>query len=465
MQKIFTDTIKRLDVKGKILLAVSGGIDSMCMAQLFLDTLDPQKLAVAHCNFHLRGAESDDDELLVGRWCYEKGLKFHIADFATADFAAMHGISIEMAARKLRYEWFSDLCRKLGFAAVAVAHNTNDNVETLLLNLARGTGINGLTGIDEYSVNKEFNDLVIIRPMLTFTREKISEYVASKGVPFREDGTNYDVKYKRNRIRHQIMPALKELNPSYLETISRSMEELKDVERITDEWFDNQHIDLSKPEFVSIPVCRIRASHYPKYLLYRLFSPYGFTKSQLRDIERLLKEKNIGGKEFRSPGAPVRLLTTSRSLIIDTFGYSKPKPKPRKETREMFTTFSPVFVTGKGSYFVGGRKLEVSVSPYRPGMQFGLPEGTLVLSADYLGFPFWIRPWYSGDWMRPYGMSGRKKLSNMFADLKFSLLDKEEAAMVVKNLDDTHVMALLGRRIDDSLKISYRTKKVIKLQF
>ena len=207
-----------------LLVAVSGGIDSMCLAEKV--RLSGEPFAIAHCNFCLRGAESDADEHLVQSWADSHGITCHVKHFDTTAYSEKHGVSIEMAARELRYAWFGSLCREYGYEAVAVAHNANDNAETLLLNLLRGTGLQGILGMKPsgFIPVPEYSDIPLLRPLLGMTREEIEEYARAAGIPWRDDSSNFENYYKRNKLRNLVFPVFKEINPSFIHTLNRDME-------------------------------------------------------------------------------------------------------------------------------------------------------------------------------------------------------------------------------------------------
>ena len=211
-----------------LLVAVSGGIDSMCLCEKV--RLEGGPFAVAHCNFCLRGPESDADEAFVRGWCTAHGVTCHVKRFDTQAFASAEGISIEMAARRLRYRWFGELCRSMGYEAVAVAHNANDNAETLLLNLLRGTGLKGITGMkaSAFIPDPDFGDIPLLRPLLGMTREEIEAFAAEHGLSWREDSTNALNEFKRNKLRNQVFPVFREINPSFVQTLNRDMERFAD---------------------------------------------------------------------------------------------------------------------------------------------------------------------------------------------------------------------------------------------
>jgi tRNA(Ile)-lysidine synthase len=254
----------------RILLAVSGGIDSMCLAEKSVRA--GQDFAVAHCNFHLRGADSDADADFVANWARRHGIAFYSKDFDTAAYAAEQGISLEMAARELRYGCFADLCRTEGFAGVAVAHQADDRRETFLLNLMRSSGGRGLRGMQEQSVIPG-TDIPLLRPLLGMTRQEIETYMRSIGATWREDGSNRDTAIRRNCIRHEVMPLLSELNPSYGDALDRAMRHIGSLQDVADTWFESVRPTLLDPTDGSILLDSLRSLPHRDYLLYRLLEP------------------------------------------------------------------------------------------------------------------------------------------------------------------------------------------------
>ena len=248
MEKSFERIAGGLISQGEtVLLAVSGGIDSMCMAELAYRC--GYDFAVAHCNFHLRGEESDGDEALVREWAESRGVRFHRADFDTYAYAERYSVSIEMAARDLRYDWFLEVCEQNGYQVLAVAHNANDNAETLILNLLRGTGLRGLTGMraDGNVPAPGGENVRMIRPLFGFSRKEIEDYAASAGVKYREDHTNRETVYKRNKLRHNVFPVFEEINPSFLNTFAREMEVFAQQNKIAEEYFLLNAGDVIEP--------------------------------------------------------------------------------------------------------------------------------------------------------------------------------------------------------------------------
>lgn len=324
IQKLFDRTIVGLvPEKETALLAVSGGIDSICLASLFLNSSAGRRFAVAHCNFHLRGEDSDSDEALVAAWCGRNGVRYHKADFDTEQYASSHNVSIEMAARELRYDWFASLCRDNGYYGVAVAHNANDNAETLILNLLRGTGLRGITGMQVESVvpvtRDELSGVRLLRPMLSFSRKQIEEYVAANSLEYHDDRTNAETVYKRNRIRHLVFPVFESLNPSFLTTFAREMNAFSEVQEIADDYFlsvrDGVCEPAGKDDLLRVNAVRLSHLKHYKYVLYRLLEAYGFRDRLLEPVVRLLESgKTFSGKVFEAPG--YELITAGECLIV-----------------------------------------------------------------------------------------------------------------------------------------------------
>lgn len=324
IQKSFDRTIVGLvPEKETALLAVSGGIDSICLASLFLNSSAGRRFAVAHCNFHLRGEDSDSDEALVAAWCGRNGVRYHKADFDTEQYASSHSVSIEMAARELRYDWFASLCKDNGYYGVAVAHNANDNAETLILNLLRGTGLRGITGMQVEAVvpvtRDELSGVRLLRPMLSFSRKQIEEYVAANSLEYHDDRTNAETVYKRNRIRHLVFPVFESLNPSFLTTFAREMNAFSEVQEIADDYFlsvcDGVCEPAGKDELLRVNAVRLSHLKHYKYVLYRLLEAYGFRDRLLEPVVRLLESgKTFSGKVFEAPG--YELITAGECLIV-----------------------------------------------------------------------------------------------------------------------------------------------------
>ena len=478
MRGRFDNCLERLlPGNGAVLLAVSGGIDSMVMADLFLNSRFGLRISLAHCNFHLRGEESDTDESFVRAWAEANGIPFHKIDFDTLGFATSRGVSVEMAARELRYEWFASLAEEKGFEAVAVAHNANDNAETLLLNLLRGTGLKGICGMREASTLPG-SPVSLIRPLLGFSRDEIKEYAIAKGLKWREDSTNADSSYKRNLIRNEVFPLFEKVNPSFLATLESDMRRFSQVQAIADDYVATNLPEVegevptadhfpgqgakrgeASPSAGTISVkldALLRSPHW-EYLLFRIMEPYGFNEAVIGDMIELIKcGKTFSGRQFRSA---THIARTSRNQIIVS-----PSQRPQACDRRPFTRTgreaqgggagavdaadvdTSIVVSAPGEYVVGGVGLKVEVAEVENPKQ---PEGVTAIN---IAFPFTVRLWQPGDWMRPLGMRGRKKkLSDMFADLKFTQEQKERALVIAG--EGSHVLSLVGYRVDESVAL------------
>ena len=463
------------------LLTVSGGMDSMCLADMWVRSFGVEGCAIAHCNFNLRGEDSDADEALVTQWAGSHGVKLHKTSFDTVQYASENGLSIEMAARELRYRWFGDLCREHGYSAVITAHHADDNAETLVLNMVRGSGLRGLTGMkpvsplpcqsDEHSFPRhceERSDVAILRPLLGFTRKQIEGYVFKWKVPYREDKTNASVEYRRNSIRHEIFPLFEKMNPSYVRTFNREMSYFSDAAEIVEEWCRSHADKVCSDAVISLP--RLLAIPQWRYLLYYILEPYGFNSSVLESLESLLTSgRTLSGKRFES--ATHVLLTGRDSLeiisrdIAPTDNVSLAPGHPSVIHGQSGNLFMPI--RGEGVYNVGAVRFKVEVIPWSSSMPLKQPAGTMILDASRLKFPFVCRSWRQGDWMIPFGMHGRKKVSDMFVDMKYGQIEKANALMLVDCTGDRagkqHIAGILGNRIDEHYKVTEDTVSVIRI--
>ncbi len=512
---------------GGFIVGVSGGIDSITLA----DILYRQGLthfALAHCNFHLRGEESDGDAAFVEGWAEERGIKFLRADFDTAGYAARRGVSIEMAARELRYGWFSQLCRREGYRAVAIAHNANDNAETLLLNLVRGTGLRGICGMQTLSSQtvcssetlcdalgcslEELSDasLQIWRPLLQMTRRQIEGYALSHNLRWREDRTNADSRYKRNLIRNEVMPLLERLNPSVVKTLSRDMEHFSSAAAALEvqlgdfsgglsdlKSFQVDDEDLAKSlQAEEESLSRIKKMVFQrsvgwKYALFSFLEARGFNPRVITQVEDLLESSRTrSGKVFLSP--KYRLLMTRDSFILEPSQGAKnngaypgegertfPVADERTVTEgeravaedEASAIGYEIIVSTAGIYVIGDQEITVEIFDRPEGFPLRQPPGVTALDADKVPFPFKLRRWQRGDWMRPLGCRGRKKMSDLFTDLKFNSIEKCSALLLDSSVadssasDPSHVLALVGSRVDESAKITPDTTRVLRLSF
>ena len=496
MQSRFDSCLSRLlagvpDAGEKpVLLALSGGIDSMCMAELFRHALSYPDFAVAHCNFCLRGEESDSDEAFVRSWAEKNNVPFHSRSFDTAAFAVSGSISIEMAARELRYRWFASLAREKGYCCVAVAHNANDNVETLFLNLLRGTGIRGIAGMEESGFvpfrEEGCAPVPLIRPMLHFTRQQIEGYVMSRGIAYHDDSTNSGTEYRRNKIRNLVFPVFSSINPSFVKTVGREIGYFSEVCDVADDYFESHRPEVADTCDASggcrICIRSLMSLRHWRYMLYRLLEPYGFNSSAVQSLARVLSESDtVAGKKFSSE--KYELFTSSDRIVIrkTEMAPSCPGFPERRPAGTVISESEPIMVIrGAGDYFFNGSSFSVKVCRRSDIHTLRQPAGVLVFDKDKADFPLLLRRWMPGDWIVPFGMNGRKKISDLFTDLKYGQIEKEQAVMLVRppafdalpanpaesgNADEPehHVIAVAGTRIDESVKIDADTENVIML--
>jgi tRNA(Ile)-lysidine synthase len=418
----------------RVLLAVSGGVDSMVMASLFREAgIDH---SIAHCNFSLRGEESDGDEMFVASYAAENGIHFFTKRFDTMAHAATKKISVQMAARELRYQWFSSLVIREGFDAVAVAHNLNDNVETFLINLLRGTGINGLTGMSQHYNN-------IIRPLLFATRDEITAFATEKEIMFREDSSNAQVKYTRNRIRHMVIPEMEKVNPGAVNAITETMSHLTSAAQIADTYieglratlFRTTQEDVSEVEINDLLALKPLAPH-----IYELFKRFGISARQTDEVISLL-----GSQTGRY------IYTTTHRLLCDR-GRIMITPRGGEEPDDF--SFSSLDEMRLSGLFTELRILEPSGDP--------LPVSPLTacLDLDRVSFPVIVRAWEPGDRFIPLGMKQLKKISDFLIDLKIPVTEKEKVLLL---LSGDEVMWVMGYRIDDRFRVTAHTDKILFL--
>jgi tRNA(Ile)-lysidine synthase len=419
----------------KVLLAVSGGIDSMVMAHLFLAI--KSNIGIAHCNFNLRGKESEKDEALVRNFALNNNVPFFSESFDTTGFAAEKGISIQMAARELRYRWFEEIRLKHKYTSVSVAHNLNDNVETFLINLTRGTGIAGLTGM-----KPKFRNL--IRPLLFATRHAIAEYRILNNVEYREDRSNAETKYTRNKIRHIIIPQFKEINPSFETTITDTSERLNEINEIVTDHISGirEKVSVIRESTIVFKINILQGLSPKQTILYELFRPYGIGKGQLADLVNLIDGKT--GSQLITSG--YRLLKNRKELVISK----------NDDDSEDFYKISSVndFMKFPGCISAVIREINTS---------FIIPESSNIacLDAGKISFPMIIRKWKHGDSFYPLGMKQKKKLSDYFVDRKYSVLGKERCRILES---DDKIVWIMNDRIDNRFRIGSGTKNALIIE-
>ena len=412
----------------KLLLAVSGGVDSIVLLDLFYKLRF--EICVVHCNFQLRGKESDADEMLVRETCQDKYIPYFIESFDTLEFAKENKLSIQLAARKLRYDWFQELL-SLGFDYVLTAHHLDDNVETFLINFTRGTGLEGLTGIPAQNEN-------IIRPLLPFSRDEIENYAKENKIQWREDSSNASDKYFRNKLRHNIVPTLKELNTGFLDSFQNTLHHLQQAESLVN--------DASKLVFEKVVKERgnqleiqlkqlLEFQNYKAYLFQWLKS-YGF--SAWNDIYDLVNAQS--GKQVFSE---THVLLKDREKLI----LSERKSTDKSEVFIIESIESKVNIPLKliFSRFSGGKNVNANC---------------IFVDEDKIKFPLIIRKRQEGDYFYPAGMNGKKKLSKYFKDEKYSLLDKENQWLLCS---EDQIIWVIGKRADQRFITTERTQQIIKI--
>lgn len=416
-------------LKGKrLLLACSGGMDSVVLTHLSVKSgLD---ISLAHCNFNLRGEESDEDELFVRKLADELNIDVEVKSFNTQEQVKSGKGSVQMVARALRYHWFNELLNDKGFAYVMTAHHTDDSLETFLINLSRGTGLDGLSGIPAQ------NDKVV-RPLLDFSRSEILDYAQKGKIKWRDDSSNQENKYLRNKIRLEIVPQLKELHPTFLENFKQTQAHLYQGSAIIAKHTTEVKISLFKKEgerFV-INIERLLKLQPVEAYLYHLFKTYGFT--EWNDVKHLLTATS--GKEVHSKTH--RLLKDRGHLIL-----SKMEPK-NKETylisEENSDVETPVPLKIEEVKSIG----ETS-------------KNVVFLDKEKLNYPLILRNWEKGDYFYPFGMQGKKKLSKFFKDEKMDVLTKEKQWLLCSG---NHIAWVVGKRLDERFKVDDSTSAILKI--
>ena len=403
----------------KILIAVSGGLDSVVLTELF-HSLN-YNISLAHCNFNLRALESDKDEAFVKNLGDRLQLKTYTTKFDTNKYASINKISTQIAARELRYQWFQELTIEHQFDYVLTAHHADDNLETFLINLSRGTGLEGFTGIPPINKN-------IVRPLLIFSREDIEEYATTNKITWREDESNATTKYIRNKIRHQVVPVLKEINPTLLNSFQKTTDNLKGSQQIINDALSEvkkKVLITEKNEVLKFDVSEILSLSNPKAYLFELLKPYHFTA--WNDVTNLLTSQS--GKQVFSKTH--RLLKDRDVLLLSK----------RTQNKEPLT------------YTIQKNTKEITM-PVSLRFEITNPinnkdNAAIYLDLDSVSFPLTIRKWKEGDSFFPTGMEGRKKLSKFFKDEKYSLIDKENTWLLCS---DDQITWIIDKRQDMFLR-------------
>ncbi|MEO6883850.1 MAG: tRNA lysidine(34) synthetase TilS [Bacteroidia bacterium] len=431
----FISEKKLFDAHQKILLAVSGGVDSVVMCELFYRS--KINFSIAHCNFNLRGKESEGDAQFVKKLAATYKVPFFVKLFDTKKYAHEKKISTQMAARDLRYSWFSEILQKEKLDGIAIAQHKSDEIETLFINLVRGTGIAGLHGI---LPKKE----KIIRPLLFATRDEIEVFAKNEKIKFREDSSNNSDKYVRNKIRHKIIPILKEINPAAENSIVESIEKIRDTELIFQKYIAQKRNELLqyKKEITTISIEKLRKENPLKTIVYELLKEFHFNSETISGI--IFSFDSSSGKTFFS--STHRLLKDRNTLIIEPIASQKKALQKN------------IFSIGKNQKTHSADKIKLVFSKHE-NKNFEMDKSSRIACLDYdlLEFPLQLRKWEKGDFFYPLGMKSKKKLSDYFIDKKISIQEKEKIEVLLSGNGD--IVWLVGQRIDERYKITATTKK------
>ncbi len=421
----------------RILLTVSGGVDSMVMLHLFASA--GYNVGVAHCNFQLRGAESEEDEVVVEEEARKLGLPFYNMRFNTADEVENSGESVQMVARRLRYAWFNELCDTHGYTRIAIAHHADDSVETFFINMIRGTGLRGLTGINVSNGR-------LIRPLLFSTRREIVDFAIAEKVPYREDSSNSSTKYLRNKIRLGIIPIIKDISPIFTETMTANVEKLTSAQR-----FIESSIEMIRGEVVTtegdthyIDITRIDEKLPLKFVVYELMQRFGFGGEVSDRLCASMLAGNASGKRFYGRDM-VAYIDRERIIITPIDDSDDCHMEIDRNMRKLNC---------------GGELLLFEHIDIDDISSLDQPENIALLDEDKLSYPLRIRRWNDGDSFVPLGMQGHKKVSDFLIDNKVSVPDKKRQFVLLSGED---IVTVIGRRIDDRYKLAHGSENVLRI--
>lgn len=419
----------------KLLLGVSGGKDSMVLADLLMQA--GYNFSIAHCNFCLRKHEADIEEAFVVSYFKEKNIEVFSTRFNTADYAETKKLSIQMAARELRYKWFHQLKTEHQFDYIVTAHHLNDNIETFFINVLRGTGINGLKGIPEKTDN-------VVRPLLFAGSEQIKEYIKSNKIQYKEDSSNSEGKYLRNKLRHELVPMLKEINPKLEETFSKEFNYFKEANNLIEETITKEieSISSNANNEISYEVKKVLNSNHIGLLLHYILKQYAFDSSiELQVLEAI--KSGQPGKLFISK---THTCLVDRESIIVKLNNNPSILQSYIIEKDTSSISDPINLNLK---IVEEAKIIVE-------------DNLVCLDFEKLSFPLQIRKWQGGDSFHPLGMQGRKKLSDFFVNQKYTLFQKEQQWLLTSS---NQIVWIIGKRIDDRFKVTETTKQTLILKF
>ena len=424
---------KLLTTNARVIVGVSGGADSVALLHILLSL--GYDCVIAHCNFHLRMEESNRDEDFVRKLSKSLHLPFYNIDFETTKYAKEHHKSIEMAARDLRYEWFYQLVEKLDAQAIAVAHHADDSIETMLMNLVRGTGLRGLTGIAARNEK-------VIRPLLCCTREEIETYIIGHDLENITDSTNATLDYQRNKFRNVVLPLLEEINPSVRQTLYNSLERFEGTLAIYDQAIGNirDKVLISENDLVKLEIAELQKQVDVPTVLYELLQPYGFGKAVLEQITKHLEGES--GKLFYSDTH--RLLKDRDYLIIN---------KIESASNEEY------FITENKTEITIPFLLKISKIKLSSDFRISKEKNCIHVDASRLSFPLQLRRWNEGDSFFPFGMNKRKKISDFFIDNKLTIIEKEQSWLL---LSGDEIVWVVGQRMDNRYRVTDETTDVFQ---
>ncbi len=438
MLERFLEYIKEnnlFSLRDKILLGFSGGPDSVALAYLLHKA--GYNFALAHVNFHLRGEDADRDQQFSRNFARRYALEFFTTDFDTRQYARTYGLSIEEAARDLRYSWFEQLRSAHGFDYIATAHNADDNVETILFNLARGTGLRGLLGIPAKRGN-------IVRPLLFAFKDEILDFCRVNNLPFRIDQTNYQTQFTRNKIRHLIVPQFLQINPGFKNNVLRTSAILREVYDLTQEFVAHcqQEVVFIQGQDIYINKEKLLQCRHTRLFLFEFLSGYGFTPAQVDNVCEIIESQP--GKVVKS--VDYQLINDRQDLILT--------PIPPEENIEILIDRDAKEVE------VNKVKIKFEILNITELDSLKQPPSVALLDYDKLDFPLKIRHWQQGDYFYPFGMRGRKKLSDFFAERKIPLHKKKQVLILESN---GRIVWVMGYRPDNRFCITRDTKRVLKV--
>ncbi len=433
--KHYLNNTLKTDKNASILLAVSAGVDSVVMADLFYRL--QMSCGIAHCNFQLRGEESARDELFVQQLAEHYGFPFYSMSFDTHTYAREHHISIQMAARELRYDWFENIRNEKNYDYIAIGHNRDDAIETFFINISRGTGIRGISGINPVERH-------IIRPVLFASRKQISDYCKQHTLQYREDSSNLTVQYTRNKIRHQIIPLFEEMNPGFKSTMTKNINRFADVQEVflssvNDAKKRIMHFQQGRAT-ISIPLLQ-KLSPLRIYA-FELIKDFGFTQDHVNVLLEILTHQP--GKQLFSNTH--RLIKDRDELIITPLNESDHNYVYINQ--DMHSIDEPV-------------PLAFRTFAYADDFKIPQNKKTAWIDREKIVYPLIIRPWKPGDYFMPLGMQHHKKLSDYMTDNKFSLVDKENTWLLCSG---NQIVWVIGHRLDDKFKITKTTNTVLEIK-